>query len=127
MSHQDWNVVTFTKNKTTKKKKGGVHGPNNNSVIKSGNPNRQNKSSYNASKIEQQIEDCEYSAPKVTHNLQIQIQRARQDKKLTQKQLAQAANITESVVKSYENGKAVPSQNDIRKMSKALGINLKNK
>ena len=121
-SDQDWNVITFkkknTKNKQTR---------NTNSLTPNTHINRQNKSNINASKIEQQIEDNEYSAPKVTHNLQVQLQTARQNKKLTQKQLAQAANITESVVKSYENGKAIPSQNDLMKMSKALGVNLKNK
>jgi len=60
-------------------------------------------------------------------HLQQQIQQGRQSKNWTQKQLAQACNITESIVKSYESGKAVPTQQDIDKMSKALGVRLKNK
>lgn len=125
MSHQDWTVVTLKKKTPTKKV--GLTGTTDNLVMKSTHLNKQNKSNSNASKIEQQIENDEFELPKVNHNLQLQLQQARQAKNMTQKQLAQAANLTESVVKSYETGKAVPSQNDINKMSKALGVTLKNK
>ncbi len=121
MSHQDWTPVTIGK-----KKKPTVSSSDQ-VVLKSGHNNKQNKPTTSATKIEQKFDDDTFALPKVSHNLQVQLQQARQTKNWTQKQLAQASNITESIVKSYESGKAVPSQQDISKMSKALGVQLKNK
>ncbi len=119
MDHQDWTVVTL-------KKKKPVKDPNEPKIVKTQHTNQQ-KPVSNAAKIEQKMDEGTFELPKVTHNLQQQIQQARQSKNWTQKQLAQACNISESVIKSYEAGKAVPVQQDIDKMSKALGVRLKNK
>ena len=123
MDCQDWTVITLNEKKKATKNVTGT----NDEVVKTTHVNRQNKSNINAKKIEEKFDNDEYTVPKVTHNLQIQIQQARQEKNMTQKELAQKANISESIVKSYESGKAVPTQNDLNKMSKALGITLKNK
>lgn len=120
MDHQDWTVITLKKKKTIKN-------DNEPKIINTHHTNQQKKHISNATKIEQKIEEGTYDLPKVTHNLQQQIQQARQSKNWTQKQLAQACNITESVIKSYEAGKAVPMQQDIDKMSRALSVRLKNK
>lgn len=123
MSHQDWTTVTIGKKSKQSNNKVGEG----NAVTFKTQLNKQNKQAVSATKIEQKFEDDTFQLPKVTHNLQVQLQQARQTKKMTQKQLALASNITESVVKSYESGKAVPSQQDLDRMSRALGIQLKNK
>lgn len=65
--------------------------------------------------------------PKVTNNFCKQMQQARQEKQMTQKQLAFACNLPESKIKDYENGTAIPNQKEISKINKALGLVLKNK
>lgn len=121
MDHQDWTTVVLKKKKPVKSAADTV------AVPKTIHTNKQNKNPTNAAKIEQKMEEGTFTLPKVTHNLQQQIQQARQAKNWTQKELAQKCNLTESVIKTYESGKAIPSQSDIDKMSKALGARLKNK
>jgi len=125
MDHQDWTTVVLGKKKKQAPKPGQPGYQD--IVVKSTQTNKQNKPQISSSKIEQKMEEGTFELPKVTHNLQQQLQQSRQAKNLTQKQLAQACNMTESVVKSYESGKAVPTQQDLDKMSKALGVRLKNK
>jgi len=60
----------------------------------------------------------------VDRSLSIAIAQARQAKKMTQKQLAQAVNEPAQVIQTYENGKAVPNGQTIAKLDKALGIKL---
>ena len=120
MEHQDWTTVTLKKKKPTKVLNSTINVPITNNV------NKQSKST-NSKTIERKMDNDTFELPKVSHNLQQQLQKARQTKSLTQKELAQKCNLTESTVKSYESGKAVPTQSDLDKMSKALGIRLKNK
>lgn len=122
MDHQDWTTVTIGKKKNPAKTVTNNSEP----VISISHTNRQSNN-VNSANIERKMENDTYELPKVSHNLQQQLQKARQNKSWTQKELAQKCNLTESVVKSYESGKAVPTQSDIDKMSKALGIRLKNK
>jgi putative transcription factor len=63
----------------------------------------------------------------VTYNLKIQLQQARQAKKWNQKQLATACSLPESVIRDYENGRAIPRSQDLIKMSRVLGVILKNR
>jgi putative transcription factor len=60
----------------------------------------------------------------VDRSLSIAIAQARQAKKMTQKQLAQAINEPAQTIQTYENGKAVPNGQTIAKLDKALGIKL---
>lgn len=124
MEHQDWTEVVFKKKITNKK----TQFSNEDKVLKyDAGRNRQNQIVTPAKKIEEKIENDEYTAPKISHEMQLQIQQARQAKNWTQKQLAQACNIQMSIIRYYENGTAYPNQQDIQKMSKALGVVLKNK
>ncbi len=65
------------------------------------------------------------SLPTVGHSLAMTIQRARLDKKLTQKQLAGLVNEKPSVINDYESGRAIPVQATLTKLSRALGVVLK--
>lgn len=52
---------------------------------------------------------------------------SRNNKKFTQKHLAQLINEKQEVITSYENMKAIPNQQILRKMERVLGINLQGK
>lgn len=69
-------------------------------------------------------EDCAPPA-KVSHSLKMQIQRARNDKKMSQKDLATRCNLPLNTIKSYENGTAVPNNQHLNKMRSVLGVRLK--
>ena len=127
-NYQDWNPVILksgisknnvqknntktTSVKTTEKKYGA-------------GKNSQH-ASVNGAKIERNLEDEEkLEIPKVSKEFQTQMMQARLQKGLTQKQLANACNLTEHTIKNYENGKAIPQSNDIVKINKILGVTLK--
>lgn len=51
----------------------------------------------------------------------------RQEKKMTQKDLATKVNEKPSVINDYESGRAVPNQQILAKLERALGIKLRGK
>ncbi|CAM8882705.1 unnamed protein product [Rhodiola kirilowii] len=51
----------------------------------------------------------------------------RTDKKLTQAQLAQLINEKPQIIQEYESGKAIPNQQIILKLERALGVKLRGK
>ncbi|KAI7903217.1 multi protein bridging factor 1-domain-containing protein [Cokeromyces recurvatus] len=65
--------------------------------------------------------------PRVDMSVGKAIQKGRQAKGITQKDLAQLINEKPQVVNEYEAGKAIPNQNILGKMERALGIKLRGK
>ncbi|KAI8332755.1 multi protein bridging factor 1-domain-containing protein [Blakeslea trispora] len=65
--------------------------------------------------------------PRVDVSVGKAIQQGRQGKGITQKDLAQLINEKPQVVNEYESGKAIPNQNVLGKMERALGIKLRGK
>ncbi|CAO3594492.1 unnamed protein product [Absidia cylindrospora] len=65
--------------------------------------------------------------PKVDISVGKALQKGRQDKGMTQKDLAQTINEKPQVVNEYEAGKATPNQQVLGKMERALGIRLRGK
>ncbi|CAO3670089.1 unnamed protein product [Umbelopsis ramanniana] len=65
--------------------------------------------------------------PKVDVSVGKAIQKARGEKGLTQKDLAQLVNEKPQVVNEYEAGKAVPNQQILGKLERALGVKLRGK
>merc|ERR1711998_124729 len=65
--------------------------------------------------------------PKVSLALRTRIQQARNAKSWTQAQLAKAVNVTKQLVNDYESGKAIPDGAVLGKLSRALGVSLKEK
>jgi putative transcription factor len=61
----------------------------------------------------------------VSHDVKVEIQRARATKGMTQQELANAICERGSVVTEYENGKAIPNEGVLVKMEKALGVHLR--
>ncbi|OAY83019.1 Multiprotein-bridging factor 1a [Ananas comosus] len=64
---------------------------------------------------------------RVPSELKRNIMQARLDKKLTQAQLAQMINEKPQVIQEYESGKAIPNQQVISKLERALGVKLRGK
>ncbi|KAL6570649.1 Multiprotein-bridging factor 1b [Orobanche gracilis] len=64
---------------------------------------------------------------KVPTELKKAIIQARNDKKLTQSQLAQMINEKPQIIQEYESGKAIPNQQIISKLERALGVKLRGK
>lgn len=118
---QDWEPVVLKKTNTQtqaeKKRSGQIS-----SVRTSEKPNS-NQASVNSRKLEQNETPLIATIP---HDLKIQIQQARTAKKMTQKELATKLNSQQNLIQNYENGTAVPDGAFLAKMSKVLGVQLKN-
>lgn len=63
----------------------------------------------------------------VSLSLSKSIQKARIDKKWSQAQLAQAINEKPAVINQYESGKALPNNQIISKIERALGTKVRSK
>ncbi|KAG5546104.1 multiprotein-bridging factor 1b [Rhododendron vialii] len=81
--------------------------------------------SLNTRKLDEETENLSHD--RVPTELKKAIMQARQDKKLTQAQLAQLINEKPQVIQEYESGKAIPNQQIIGKLERALGAKLRGK
>ena len=102
MEHQDWKPIVFKK---TEKHK------------------HIDKKSKSVTKLEDEEND-DFSHKKVTLELKIAIQQARNARKMTQKQLATQMNLPVSIIMNYENGKAIPNNRFIANLERVLGAKL---
>uniref|UniRef100_A0ACD5VQ94 Uncharacterized protein n=1 Tax=Avena sativa TaxID=4498 RepID=A0ACD5VQ94_AVESA len=89
-----------------------------------------NKASYsgtslNTKRLDDDTENLAHE--RVPADLKKSIMQARMDKKLTQAQLAQMINEKPQVIQEYESGKAIPNQQIIAKLERALGAKLRGK
>ena len=75
-------------------------------------------------KLEQQIDNDEYVAPKPVFEIKIAIMRARTAKKMAQSELAKKLNIKPNLINEYESGKTVPDNSTIAKIERILGTKL---
>lgn len=75
-------------------------------------------------KVSYQGSQSDKPLKKISHDFKISLQKSRQSHKLSQKQLAQKINVSESLIKEYESGKAIPNGNIINKLNRVLGIKL---
>ena len=97
MSHQDWTPVIFNKPKYILKKEQISNKQNN------------LKPQVIMTQRDRNLDSSEVDAPpKINMELKKAIQKARQAKKLTQKDLAQLVGVHQSEITNYENGKAIP-------------------
>ena len=79
--------------------------------------------SLNTRKLDEETENLTHD--KVPSELKKAIMQARTDKKLTQSQLAQLINEKPQIIQEYESGKAIPNQQIIGKLERALGAKLR--
>uniref|UniRef100_A0A1I7ZA92 HTH cro/C1-type domain-containing protein n=1 Tax=Steinernema glaseri TaxID=37863 RepID=A0A1I7ZA92_9BILA len=87
--------------------------------------NKQHMLGKNTAKLDQETEELHHD--RVSLSLGKVMQQARQTKEWSQKDLAVAVNEKPQVVSEYENGKAVPNQQILAKMERALGVKLRGK
>ncbi|XP_022751583.1 multiprotein-bridging factor 1b isoform X1 [Durio zibethinus] len=81
--------------------------------------------SLNTRKLDEETENLSHD--RVPTELKKAIMQARMDKKLTQAQLAQLINEKPLIIQEYESGKAIPNQQIIGKLERALGAKLRGK
>lgn len=123
---QDWEPVILRRRKTENQKAKTNQSIPNNAPTKSKNVQRDREHQH-IRLVESRCQNDTYVIPKVSHDLQLQIRQARQAKNWTQKQLGQASNLSESIIRDYENGTIVPKSSDIKQIEKALGITFTSK
>lgn len=103
-------------------------------IIDGGGGNKQTEAAVYARKLDEETEDFRRK-PRLysnSFNLDVQVplnfrkalQAARQEKKWTQKDLAQQINEKPTIINDYESGKAIPNQQIIGKLNRALGTQL---
>ncbi|KAA8524233.1 hypothetical protein F0562_010656 [Nyssa sinensis] len=81
--------------------------------------------SLNTKKLDDETENLSHD--RVPTELKKNIMQARMDKKITQSQLAQMINEKPQIIQEYESGKAIPNQQIIVKLERALGVKLRGK
>ncbi|OON22681.1 DNA-binding helix-turn-helix protein, partial [Opisthorchis viverrini] len=87
--------------------------------------NKQRTIDKNTAKLEQETENLHNDL--VDMDVGKLIMQARQDKGLTQKELATRINEKPQVISDYEQGRAVKNQLILSKIEKALGVKLRGK
>ncbi|KAL3896631.1 MAG: hypothetical protein SGCHY_003948 [Lobulomycetales sp.] len=129
----DWDTVTVLRKKTptgaAAKGKAAV-----NAAMRSGNVTTTSKGVSNSKavydarkmgKIENETED--FKIEKVSLSVSKAISKARAEKGLSQKDLATKVNEKQQVVNDFEAGRAVPNQQVLGKLERALGVKLRGK
>lgn len=81
--------------------------------------------SLNTKRLDDDTENLAHE--RVPSDLKKNLMQARLDKKMTQAQLAQMINEKPQVIQEYESGKAIPNQQIISKLERALGTKLRGK
>jgi len=87
--------------------------------------NKQSGAAKNTATLDQETEELKHDH--VSRNFALALQKARNDKGFTQKDFATKINEKPQVVNEYEQGKAIPNQQIIGKMERALGVKLRGK
>ncbi|XP_015791461.1 endothelial differentiation-related factor 1 homolog [Tetranychus urticae] len=87
--------------------------------------NKQHGTTLNTAKLDRETENLHHDT--VPLDVGKLIQKARQDKGWTQKDLATKICEKVQVVTEYENGKAIPNQQVLAKMERNLGMKLRGK
>ena len=90
-----------------------------------GGENKQHYTSKNTAKLDRETE--ELKVDRVPMTVGKAIQKARAAKEWSQKDLATKVNEKQSVINEYEAAKAVPNQQVLTKLEKALGVKLRGK
>lgn len=87
--------------------------------------NKQHGTSMNTAKLDRETEELKHD--RITVDVGRLIQQGRQGKNWTQKDLATYINEKPQVIQEYEQGKAVPNQNVLGKIERAIGLRLQGK
>jgi len=77
----------------------------------------------NAKKLESETEELAHN--RLGHDVALKIQQARLAMKMTQKELATKINEKPSIINEYESGRAIPNNQIMVKLERALGVKLR--
>ena len=120
MSHQDWEPVVFKKSSTQQQRSGNLE-----SIKKADSGNRQNVPQGNTFKLDNiDSSEAKLSLKMIDSRSVDAVKRKRCDLKITQKELANKAQVPETVIKSLENGKEQHNPQLLTKLQRALGVKL---
>ncbi|XP_056145025.1 endothelial differentiation-related factor 1 homolog [Lampris incognitus] len=133
MAESDWDTVTVLRKKgltaTQAKSKQAIaaaqrHGEEVETTKKwSAGQNRQHLVTKNTAKLDRETEELHHH--RVPLEVGKVIQQGRQDKGLTQKDLATKINEKPQVIADYETGKAIPNNQVMGKIERAIGLKLR--
>ncbi|XP_076436240.1 endothelial differentiation-related factor 1-like [Babylonia areolata] len=87
--------------------------------------NKQSSAAKNTAKLDRETEELHHEH--VSLDVAKLIQQGRQSKGFTQKDLAQKINEKQQVINEYESGRAIPNNQVMGKLERALGIKLRGK
>lgn len=90
-----------------------------------GGQNKQSSAAKNTAKLDRETEELHHEH--VSLDVSKLIQQGRQAKGFTQKDLAQKINEKQQVINEYEAGRAIPNNQVMGKLERALGIKLRGK
>lgn len=122
MEHQDWAPVVLKKSFTQMKKEMPKKLEQQIVSKQDSGKNKQKISEINMRKLDEADNPVIHT---VSYSLKMELQKARTAKKLTQAELAQKISENVNVVKTYENGTAIPDSKILTKINRVLGCNLK--
>jgi putative transcription factor len=117
-NQQDWDSVQW--NKKPQKNKSSL-------IAQSGEVETFHKTKHSPhdDKLRKIENSEETSHTKVSFSMKMKIQKARMEKKMTQKELAQSIQVKPQVINEYESGKAIPDSGIINKLQRVLGKKLR--
>ena len=125
MSFQDWNEVSWDKrgkhdkNLTKEQKLRKAQRTGNVTTSKKfGGPNNKNTGSLNTKTLDDDHESTQHV--KISVTLKKVLQQERTKAKMSQKELATAINVKQTVIQNYEAGKGIPNSQMLLKMERAL-------
>jgi len=87
--------------------------------------NKRQVTSQNTAKLDRETEELHHQT--VSLSVGRLIQKGRQQKEMTQKQLATKINEKPQVINEYESGKAIPNNQVLGKIERCIGIKLRGK
>lgn len=87
--------------------------------------NRQSSAAKDTAKLDRETEELHHDT--VGISVGRLIQQGRQNKKMNQKELSTKINEKPQIVNDYEAGRAIPNQQVLGKLERALGIKLRGK
>nr|XP_002129355.1 endothelial differentiation-related factor 1 [Ciona intestinalis] len=87
--------------------------------------NKKAATSKNTAKLDRETEELHHET--VSLSVGRLIQKGRQQKGLTQKELATKINEKPQIINEYESGKAIPNNQILGKIERAIGIKLRGK
>ncbi|KAL8602112.1 Endothelial differentiation-related factor 1 [Nucella lapillus] len=85
--------------------------------------NKQSSSAKNTAKLDRETEELHHEH--VSLDVAKLIQQGRQSKGITQKDLAQKINEKQQVINDYESGRAIPNNQVMGKLERAIGLKLR--